>query len=218
MLTLFATTNCETLRIFSFCLLFSTKIALPEGSEINIGIPNSDFQDLVNLVFTSFFVAATAAVVATADSEKILLPLLWQCIHFVSLFQIVRNPVALKNALRPFRVALGPTTALGSVLAGVLQMRAATGDTPIALTAIGAACAACSFAACVVFRPDNSEIRVAILRVRMEERTAKKVHALLNMASFFGAIAMSSAVDGGVGGGGLAPFAAISEHVRQQLP
>ena len=60
----------------------------------------------------------------TVESDQMteLLATMWVTVPLLALFQIIRNPLFIKNWLRPIRVGLGPTSFLWTVYTAYLQV------------------------------------------------------------------------------------------------
>ncbi len=70
---------------------------------------------LYNINLTELFVGD--------QNMKELLAGMWVTVPLLSLFQIIRNPVFIKNGLRMIRVGLGPTSFIWTVTTAYLQFR-----------------------------------------------------------------------------------------------
>jgi hypothetical protein len=164
-----------------------------------------DFQDLVNFCLSmACFVlcyesAAKFNIVLTeedalAASSHLLRT--WRAIPTLAFFQVTRNPVSLRNILRPIRVGLGPSTLISTLTAGYLQLQSpwsTGGERFLAVLSMLS-----SFAACVIFRPDNNEVLELFLgRIppSLGPMRIKNIHGILNVFSLICAITLTEISD-----------------------
>lgn len=160
-----------------------------------VGIPLADRQDLFNFAGTLVFLYAQQSLLHQGASESVLREA-WISVPLVSLSQLVRYPVQLKTLLRPLRVALGPASTLTAITLGTLQ--ALVPGVSIYKACLGVMCAACSFAATVIFRPDNTQVLEGVLRIvgwpglmtlsKPGFRQRKRIHACLHVVAVAGSI------------------------------
>jgi hypothetical protein len=170
--------------LFSLLLipvLFHVMHTILRAPSSHLGIHKYDLQDMYNFVCTLTYLSF---------SKPLLDHHAWVSVPLLSLFQLVRSPSAVGEALRPIRVGLGPASSLNAFLLGLYELQNPSSMHVVRLIAI--VCALSSFAAVVLFRPDNTEVLEAVVATILgrkipNRKTIKTCHAVLNITSVVGA-------------------------------
>lgn len=162
------------------------------GAFFHLGFVNVDLQDMLNLLLTIVFLTIQRIAIMTwrdgSDQEvEIMMAKGWVMVVLLSIFQVLRNPLSLKQRLRPLRVGLGPASILCSVIVGLLQ--AGSSNSLVLFRCLGLVMALCSFLAGFCFRPDNTEILNLVLGQNVPSLGKRiKIHGYLNITAVVVAI------------------------------
>lgn len=158
-----------------------------------------DTQDLINFLATFSFIFYVVVIISLQDisiivgdgaRNRLLQNRLWSSIPLLALFQVLRNPVSLKNSLRPIRVALGPACILNAMVISCLQLGSSQ-HFPRAIhqIALSLICLISSFFGGFIFRPDNNQLSQYVVP-DMISVSVRKLHVYLNMVAVASAILM----------------------------
>ncbi len=118
------TSDSDTVKFIAYTLTASiVAVIASKGTQEyqKFWMENTDRQDLINFVVTYYFVRQACGLSSQLPDED-LISNNWKWVPIMSLLQITRNPIQLKNFLRPLRVACGPTSICAAVLMGYLQV------------------------------------------------------------------------------------------------